>query len=312
MTIKLVDLFSGTGAFSYVFEQYDCKCVYANDILDESEQIYNLNHKNKMVKKDINLIELDEIPYHNIITAGFNCQPFSIAGKRQGFKDERSNVIWKLMSIIEYHKPKIFIIENVKNLLTHNQGESFKKIYDILDENYYIKYDILDTANIIPQHRERLYMIGFKHKKHYNHFNFDFDYPETIKPIKYYLQKNIDDKYYYTDRFSVFDTIDKSVVKTINDNVLYQYRRTHIRENKSNVCPTLTANIGTGGHNSPLLRDEYGVRKLSPRECFNLQGFPKKYKLPKICDSKLYKLAGNAVSVPIIDLIANKLVDILT
>ncbi len=91
------------------------------------------------------------------------------------------------------------------------------------------------------------------------------------------------------------------------DNVLYQYRRYYVRENKSNVCPTLTSNMGGGGHNVPLLLDSKGIRKLTPQECFNLQGFPKTYKLPDLCDSALYKLAGNAISVPVVELIAKKL-----
>ena len=91
-------------------------------------------------------------------------------------------------------------------------------------------------------------------------------------------------------------------------NVIYQYRRYYVRENKSNCCPTLTANMGGGGHNVPLLKDDKGIRKLTPRECFNLQGFPKDYLLPNISDSELYKLAGNAVSIPVIELIINKLI----
>ena len=121
------------------------------------------------------------------------------------------------------------------------------------------------------------------------------------------LEKNVDDKYYYTDRFKVFGEIEKGITKNISENVLYQYRRFYVRENKSNCCPTLTANMGAGGHNVPLLKDDKGIRKLTPRECFNLQGFPIDYKLPDLCDSALYKLAGNAVSVPVVSLIVSKL-----
>ena len=101
--------------------------------------------------------------------------------------------------------------------------------------------------------------------------------------------------------------MEKGVTKNISENVLYQWRRKYVRENKSNSCPTLTANMGSGGHNVPILKDDKGIRKLTPRECFNLQGFPSDYKLPNLSDSALYKLAGNAVSVPVVDLIVNKL-----
>ena len=131
-------------------------------------------------------------------------------------------------------------------------------------------------------------------------------------PIYSYLEKEIDDKYYYDNRFKVFDEIKTSITKPISDNVLYQYRRFYTRENKNNCCPTLTANMGSGGHNVPLLKDKKGIRKLTPRECFNLQGFPSNYKLPELCDSKLYQLAGNAVSVPVIELIINKLDQIVS
>lgn len=146
----------------------------------------------------------------------------------------------------------------------------------------------------------------FKDRNAYNNFNFDFK-QMPVNPIVNYLEEDIDDKYYYDERFQVYKTIESQIDKTIYDNVLYQYRRHYVRENKSNCCPTLTANMGSGGHNVPLLQDNIGIRKLTPRECFNLQGFPKTYKLPMLADSKLYKLAGNAVSLPIVDLVLKKI-----
>ena len=116
------------------------------------------------------------------------------------------------------------------------------------------------------------------------------------------------DKYYYTNKFKVYQSVIDGVIKDISENTLYQYRRYYVRENKSNCCPTLTANMGGGGHNVPLLRDEKGVRKLTPRECFSFQGFPDTYKLPEdLSDTALYHLAGNAVSVPVVECIINKL-----
>ena len=176
---------------------------------------------------------------------------------------------------------------------------------------YHIKSQILDTSKItdVPQHRERIYIIGFLDKSKSDMFNFEFN-KKTPKNIVDVLEKDVDEKYYYTDRFKVFDEIEKGVIRNIEENVLYQYRRYYVRENKSSCCPTLTANMGGGGHNVPLLLDNKGIRKLTPRECFNLQGFPSDYKLPNICDSSLYKLAGNAVSVPVVELIVNKILDV--
>ena len=182
----------------------------------------------------------------------------------------------------------------------------------MVDNGYWITSAVLDTSKIteIPQHRERIYIVGFRSKDLYDQFQFDFKTKEN-KLIQEFLVNDVLDKYYYSDRFKVFDKVKEHVTKHINENVLYQYRRYYVRENKSNCCPTLTANMGGGGHNVPLLKDDKGIRKLTPRECFHLQGFPSSYQLPKICDSSLYKLAGNAVSVPVVQLIVNRLMELL-
>lgn len=309
--LKFVDLFCGTGAFSHVLEKKGNKCIFANDMVKESEAIYNLNHSKDNVfnLNDLNDIDTKDIPPHDLLCGGFPCQPFSIAGEKKGFQDERANVFWKIIDILKYHKPPIVILENVKNLTSHNKGNTFKTIIDNLKLlNYNIKYKVLDTSKItkIPQHRERIYIVGFLDKKEYDKFDFDFEEEENVS-IFSLLESDIQDKYYYTNKLKVYDEVKKNVTKDISTNTVYQYRRYYVRENKSNCCPTLTANMGGGGHNVPLIKDNKGIRKLTPRECFNLQGFPNDYKLPELSDTKLYKLAGNAVSIPIVELIVNKL-----
>jgi len=313
--VKIIDLFAGTGAFSYAFKKvfrkakHDIKCVFANDFCTESESIYNLNHSNKLTIGDINKIKLSKIPKHDILMGGFSCQPFSISGLKKGFDDERSNVFWTIIRILKKHMPNVFVLENVKNLQSHDKGNTFKIIYASLKKlGYHIKYKILNTCKItkIPQNRERIYIVGFKNKEQCKRFNFDFEEVECDN-ISDYLEDVIPAKYYYNKRFKVYDQIKKEVVKSVSKNIIYQYRRFYIRECKGGVCPTLTANMGGGGHNVPLIKDKKGIRKLTPRECFNLQGFPKNYKLPAISDSRLYKLAGNAVSVPVVKLIAEKI-----
>lgn len=320
--IKYIDLCAGTGAFSYVLSNYSkYKCVFANDMVNESELIYNLNHnhldeKTPFLMKDLHKVNVKDIPKHDLICMGFSCQSYSIAGKRLGFKDKRADIFWKLIEILKYHTPRFIILENVKNLLTHDKGNTFKIIKESLtDEGYYIKYEILDTAKItgIPQHRERIYIVCFKNEDDYKNFNM----PTNKNIVKNnniidYLEENIDNKYYYTDRFKVYEKVIEGVKEHVSKNKIYQYRRHYVRENKSNVCPTLTKNMGSGGHNVPLIMDDKGIRKLTPRECFSLQGFPSKYKFPKkISDSKLYQLAGNAVSLPIVRLIINEINNIL-
>jgi DNA (cytosine-5)-methyltransferase 1 len=310
MSKNFIDLFSGTGAFSYVLEKNGFNCVFANDNVKSSKDIYDANNqKCPLTLEDIHNININDIPKHDILCAGFSCQPFSIAGQQKGFQDSRSNVFWKIIEILNIHKPNIIILENVKNLKAHDKGNTFKVIENNLTKlGYMLKYNILDTCKLtnVPQHRERIYIIGFLQKKDYDNFNFDFPIVQN-KEISYFLDNQIPSKYYYTDKLKVYDTVFQNVKKHISTNTIYQYRRYYVRENKSKCCPTLTANMGGGGHNVPLIKDDNGIRKLTPRECFNLQGFPKDYKLPKLSDSVLYKLAGNAVSIPVVDLIIKKL-----
>lgn len=317
---KLVDMCAGTGAFSLAFEKTNkVETVYANDIEKNSKKIYDANFETKLTLKDIHDIDVKkEIPKIDILTAGFPCQPFSIAGEKKGFDDTRSNVFWKLVEIIKYHKPKVVVLENVKNLKSHDSGKTFKKITDEIEKlNYKYKYKILNTCEItpIPQNRERIYIVCFLDEKH----NDKFKFPEKInedekKKIIDMINDDVDESYYYTDKLKIWNDIEKTktITKNVDTNTIYQYRRFYTRENKNNVCPTLTANMGAGGHNVPLIKDKKGIRKLTPAECFNFQGFPKKYKLPNdISNSGLYKLAGNAVSYPVIKKIADEIISIL-
>ena len=305
--MRVVDLFAGTGAFSRAF---DSTVVYSNDMSADSKKIYDANFEHKLTLKDLNDVDVSDIPDHDILTAGFPCQPFSIAGHREGFGDVRSNVFWKVLEIIKHHQPKCVVLENVKNLLTHDSGRTFDIIKTgISDLGYYIRYKVLNTADItgVPQHRERVYIVCLKSKDVFDQFTLDFPRIEKRK-VSDYFEDDIPAKYYYTDRSSTYKLVSEAVVKK---DVVYQYRRVYVRENKSGECPTLTANMGTGGHNVPIILDSTGIRKLTPRECFNLQGFPQDYHLPNMSDSSLYKLAGNAVSLPVVQLIAQRLIHLL-
>jgi DNA (cytosine-5)-methyltransferase 1 len=307
-TLKMVDLFAGTGAFTLAF-QSNVNVVFANDMVDHSKRIYDENFNHKLTLKNLNDVNVEDIPAHDILTGGFPCQPFSIAGLQAGFNDARSNVFWKILSIIDHHTPKCVILENVKNLVTHDNCNTFTTIKANLEQRgYHICHKVLNTADItgIPHHRERIYIVCIKSKEVFDQFNLNF--PKIPKrKITDFLEENVPAKYYYTDKSCTWELVKNSVVKK---DTIYQYRRVYVRENKSGECPTLTANMGSGGHNVPLIVDN-GIRKLTPRECFNLQGFPSSYILPPISDSNLYKLAGNAVSLPIVSLIANRLIPLL-
>jgi DNA (cytosine-5)-methyltransferase 1 len=316
----LVDLCAGTGAFSLAFHNTNkVKTIFANDFDKNSKIIYDDNFQTKLTCIDLHkLNSQNDIPKMDILTSGFSCQPFSVAGLQNGFEDERSDVFWKIMDIIKIHNPRIVIFENVKNLKSHDNGNTFKKIINEIEKlNYKHKHAILNTSEItkIPQNRERIYIVCFKNINDYNLFQFPKPINETEKlKIINIIDNNVDDKYYYnTEKYKVFDEIKKGVIKHIKTNTLYQYRRFYVRENKNNECPTLTANMGSGGHNVGLLLDDKGIRKLTPRECFKFQGFPDTYKLTnKLSNSALYKLAGNAVTYLVVEKLANIIVNILS
>lgn len=309
--LRLIDLFAGTGAFSLAFEETgNVQTVFSNDMVDHSKKIYDANFHHKLTLQNLNDIKVEDIPPHDILTGGFPCQPFSIAGYQEGFNDERSNVFWKILAIIDHHKPKCVILENVKNLVSHDDKKTFQTIKANLEgRGYHVCYKVLNTAEItgIPQHRERIYIVCFKSKDIFDKFTLDFPKIQK-KRISEMLEQDVPQKYYYTNASSTWNLVNSSVTKK---DTIYQYRRVYVRENKSNECPTLTANMGGGGHNVPLILDAKGIRKLTPRECFNFQGFPPTYILPTMSDTNLYKLAGNAVSVPVVKLLANRLIPLL-
>jgi DNA (cytosine-5)-methyltransferase 1 len=310
--LKMIDLFSGTGAFTHAFQATNkVACVFANDMVPWSKQIYDTNFQgHTLTLKDLHDLTVEEIPSHDILTGGFPCQPFSVAGKQEGFQDKRSNVFWKLLEILDHHNTPYIILENVKNLVSHDEGKTFETIKKHLtDRGYHLQYKVLDTAKItgVPHHRERIYIVGIKSKEIYDKFSLDFPLISK-RPISDFLDQVVPEKYYYTNKSTTWPLVSEGVTKK---NTIYQYRRVYIRENKSEECPTLTANMGSGGHNVPLVLDDKGIRKLTPRECFNFQGFPSSYKLPAISDANLYKLAGNAVSIPVVQLIANRLIDLV-
>lgn len=305
--LKLVDLFAGTGGFSIAFKATGyVEVVYANDMVPASKVIYDANNTpHHLTLGDLNNIALDDIPPHDILTGGFPCQPFSIAGHQLGFDDVRSNVFWAIMKIVDARRPRAIVLENVKNLLTHDSKKTFATICkELNDRGYHVTYKVLNTAKHtgIPQHRERVYIVALL-----DDMPFSLDFPDVPKrPLTSFYETAVADKYYYTDRSSTWKLVSNAVV---SQDTIYQYRRVYVRENKSQECPTLTANMGGGGHNVPIIRDIKGIRKLTPRECFNFQGFPSTYVIPTVLsDTDLYKLAGNAISVPIVSLVAQRIV----
>lgn len=296
------------------FEHAGFETVFANDFDPYCAPTYNLNYKDiPLTVGDIQKIKSSSLPAFDVLLGGFPCQPFSIAGYRRGFLDTgRGDLFFTIVKILRDKKPPALLLENVKNLKSHDHGKTFQIISDALDDlGYHVKVKVLNSMHYgnVPQNRERVYIVGFKSKKHYDAFEF----PEPVqltKKLADILEDSADDRYYYREDHPYF----KEMKKTIKSrNTVYQWRRTYVRENKSGVCPTLTANMGMGGHNVPIVLNGKGIRKLTPRECARLQGFPDNYKMPTgVPETKLYKQFGNSVTVTVVERIAKQMMKALT
>lgn len=309
---NIAAFFSGVGGIELGFEQTDeFRVVYANEFDKYARQTYQLNHPDTYLDgRDIHAVQPKDIPAErvDVIMGGFPCQAFSIAGYRKGFDDDRGDLFFELLRMIEGRKPRAIFIENVKNMVGHDHGNTFKVIREALTENnYFIKWKVLNGKDYgnIPQNRERIYIVGFDTKEAYDLFEF----PEEIK-LTTSLSDVIDfgatpgEAFYYREgKQRFYDELKECVT---SQDTVYQWRRQYVRENKNGVVPTLTANMGTGGHNVPLILTDSGeIRKLTPKETFNVQGYPKTFKLPEdVSNGQLYKQAGNSVVVPVIKRIA--------
>jgi DNA (cytosine-5)-methyltransferase 1 len=312
---KFIDLFAGIGGFRIAMQNIGGKCIYTSEWNRDAQKTYFENFGEfpfgDITKERVkNYIPKD----FDILCAGFPCQAFSIAGYQKGFSDTRGTLFFDLEQIIEKHRPKVVFLENVKNLVSHDSGKTFKVILEILEKKlgYKVFSRVLNSmthANI-PQNRERIFIVAFDPIKVKNFNNFQF--PGEVKlsrTIHDLLEKGRqDDHYYYKENHPYFPELSKSITKK---DTVYQWRRVYVRENKSNVCPTLTANMGAGGHNVPLIKDDFGIRKLTPKECFAFQGYPMdKYILPRIANSKLYMQAGNSVTTSLIERISQEIIKV--
>ncbi len=317
-------LFAGIGGICLGFKQAGFEVSWANEFDKNACKTYRANFDHDIIENDIHNIDPSRLSIVDVVTSGFPCQAFSIAGYRKGFRDSRGDLFFETMRFIDAVKPKAFLIENVKNLTTHDNGNTFKVIKEyILHSGYSFIPKVLNSAEYgnVPQNRERIYIVGFRGEADYrgeidnknicsNAFEFPEPLPLTIK-CHDLLQKYMNKEEYSYEKYrnsnvKMYDMLHKFMT---NNESVFQYRRIYVRENKSNVCPTLTANMGTGGHNVPLIKDKDEIRKLTPRECARLQGFPDSFILPEreVARGQLYKQMGNSVTVPVIKRIAHNM-----
>ena len=344
--LNLIGLFAGVGGIEEGFKRAGFNPVVANELDEKAAETYRLNHPEvalvqgditNLGKKDLQKAldlqwrqkgESTKAPrlVGGILTGGFPCQPFSVAGHRKGFDDPRGNVFWSILRLVNELKPDVVVLENVKNLKNHDDKRTFVRIKNALQGNpespgqdpetiykpYFVTEAVLNSFDFgVPQNRERIFIIAFRSKKAFDNFAFPTFTPKEQKSnrdkARRLLLKAIDfeskvpSNYYYDDRRPFFKELEEAIT---DQGTIYQWRRQYVRANKSGVSPTLTANMGMGGHNVPIIRTRFGIRKLTPAECFRLMGF-KKFQIPQgMADSALYKQAGNAVVVDVLEAVA--------
>lgn len=317
--LKCASFFAGVGGIDLGFESTGVfETVYANEFDPYPAMTFELNNAIKVDRRDIHIVKNEEIPDFDVMLAGFPCQAFSIAGLRKGFGDEkgRGELFFELVRILNDKRPRIAFFENVKNLVNHDNGNTFKVICEQLDElGYKYTYKVLNPMEHgnVAQNRERIYIVAFRDEEDYERYIWPTRTPliNSVMDIIDFVNK-VDERYYYTEG-KYKDSIYQAICVAMADDdpehpAVYQWRRQYVRKNQSGVVPTLTANQGEGGHNVCLIKTKYGIRKMTPRECFNTQGFPKSFKLPdNQSDARLYKQAGNSVCVSVIGRIAESI-----
>lgn len=316
-TIRVAEFFAGVGGFRAAFEHLPSfKFVFVNDIDPTCKITYDANfHEPKMTLGDIRSLSIDEIPDFDMMIGGFPCQSFSIIGNRKGEDDERGRLFYNLLDIIDVKRPSLVLFENVKGLVFMNKGAVFHRMLDELrNRGYTVYHTVLDTCvhSHIPQHRQRVFIVGHK-----GMFKRDFQFPfRTLHGpdhISNFLEPpgTVDKRYIYTPEKNPksYGILKEALV---GDGIpLYHFHHlwscTELRRKRIGCCETLLAGMSRGGHSIPVFYDGTDIRCLTPRECFNLQGFPSTFILPhgKVRHNLLYKQAGNAVTVAVARLIAN-------
>lgn len=311
--MKVGSLFSGIGGIDLGFIQAGFEIAWANEIDSDTCKTYRLNFPNTLlIEDDIRNVDSKTLDATDVLVAGFPCQPFSIMGYQRGFKDTRGNLFFEITRFIDAKMPRVVFLENVRNLMNHDHGKTFLVIYNTLAQlGYSVKYKVIDAIDVnIPQHRARIFIVAFRNIEDCDRFSFPEAIPltSTINNIIDRSTKH-DDIYYYgsSSRYSKelnAKIVDKTGIYKIDDN--------GVAMRKWGICPTLKANMGTYPDRVPIIRDNFGIRKLTPMECLAFQGFPKDYRFPKIPMASAYKQCGNTVCVPIIRRIAENIMKVMS
>lgn len=311
MSMRVCSLFSGIGGIDLGFAQAGFDIVWANEIDKSAAATYKHNlEANAIVVGNIKNINVRDIPDFDVLAAGFPCQSFSTAGSQRGFDDSRGNLFFQVVKVVEAKKPKVIFLENVENLIEHDDGKSFLTVYNALAPlGYSFKYKVLEPCEYgnVPQKRARVFIVGFSDDELCSRFSF----PEPI-PLTQNLESLFDrsvrhsDCYYYTEANEHYNGLKNLVTRK---DCVYRIYDFGISKKSYNICPTLTAYMEACNHERvPIILDDYGIRRLTPYECLKLQGFPSDFKFPKgTTMRKAYKQVGNSVCVPVIRRIAEQI-----
>ncbi|WP_293728431.1 DNA (cytosine-5-)-methyltransferase [uncultured Phascolarctobacterium sp.] len=308
-----IDLFAGIGGMRLAYEAAGGDCVYSNEWNKFCQQTYMANF-GEYPDGDITQVNAEDIPDHDILVAGFPCQPFSIAGvskknslgRATGFEDKtQGTLFFDVCRIMKTKRPKAFMLENVKNLCSHDRGRTFKVILESLYElNYEVFYKVIDGQNFVPQHRERIIIVGFDKERYGNNIDFEFkiNSPESKKSIRDILEANVGEKYTLSDKLWLYLQNYAAKHKAAGNGFGYGIAPL------DGVSRTLSARYYKDG--SEILIEQIGKnpRKLTPRECARLQGFPDSFVIP-VSDTQAYKQFGNSVVVPLIESVAKLMVE---
>lgn len=307
---RTISLFAGIGGFDLGFSNAGFDMIWANDFDKYCVQTFKENISENIVLGDINE-HLDDIPSHDVLVGGFPCQPFSTLGKLKGFEDDRGTLFFTIKEIIKKHNTKVVVLENVKNIVNHDNGKTFRKIKSDLEElGYYVNYKVLNSADYgIPQRRNRVYIVAFN-KKYFD--DIPFEYPEPIKldlKAQDLLDDDVEEKYFIstnmigtilgkgTKGYIVKPTIDQSICKTLTATMHKMHRAS-----QDNYYTDIK------NHEKYCDKNKTNIRKLTPNECRKIQGFPSDWK-QVVSDTQAYKQFGNAVTVNVVYAVAKNLFD---
>jgi len=308
--IKFIDLFAGIGGFRLALEDKGAECVFSSENDPSAIKTYAANFHEKP-SGDITKIPVEEIPKHDILCAGFPCQPFSIGGYRKGFDDTRGTMFFEIERILSEKNPKAFILENVVGILSHNEKRTITTIRKKLKNiDYEIFEKVLDAKDFgLPQNRRRWFCVGFR--KDLNVKSFDFPVGKGLKKSVYdLLEKDVDGHKITKIAAKHIKTHYRNFRKTSEFmTIASEVRPSRCTMRDDGLVPCLTAKMGTGGNNVPVLVEE--GRKLTVKECLQLMGFDKDFQMEENSHQS-YKQIGNSVAVPIISSIASKVIEEIT